>query len=267
MGELQRHELLDIIELADQLLDVSDPAGIRPVLLAGLADLSDADFAIWHEIDLRDPVRVLAVGWPPNRFTAGFAQRTAPVANTHPMFELSREWLSQGRPPPAIWRLSDFVSTRQWRKTPLYREALSDVDDQMIMNLSVRGSVLRCLSVERTGRTFSDRDLEVFTRVARPVQAALRRAGTRVVPALQAAPYPAWAEIDPHWVVRAPIPFDRLTARQAEVLALVAGGLTDAQIAPRLAISSRTVSKHLQNAYATLGVTNRVAALQKMRQP
>ena len=97
--------------------------------------------------------------------------------------DLSREWLRQGRPLPAIWRLSDFVSTRQWRGTPLYREAISDADDQMIMNMSVRGSVLRCLSVERTGRTFTDRDLKVFTRMARPVQAALRRPGTRATPA------------------------------------------------------------------------------------
>ena len=71
----------------------------------------------------------------------------------------------------------------------------------------------------------------------------------------------------PHWVARPPTLLDRLTARQQEVPALVAEGLTDTQIARRLATSSRTVSKHLQNAYTTLGVTNRVAALNKLRQP
>jgi DNA-binding CsgD family transcriptional regulator len=52
-----------------------------------------------------------------------------------------------------------------------------------------------------------------------------------------------------------------LTPRARQVLTLVADGLTDAQIARRLGISPRTVSKHLERTYATLGVTNRVDAL------
>jgi DNA-binding CsgD family transcriptional regulator len=53
---------------------------------------------------------------------------------------------------------------------------------------------------------------------------------------------------------------DRLTAREGEVLELVAAGLTNAQIAERLWISPGTVKKHLENIYAKLGVANRTAA-------
>jgi DNA-binding CsgD family transcriptional regulator/tetratricopeptide (TPR) repeat protein len=51
-----------------------------------------------------------------------------------------------------------------------------------------------------------------------------------------------------------------LTAREAEVLRLVAGGLTDLQIAEKLVISPRTVHAHLSSIYSKLAVTSRSAA-------
>jgi len=55
-----------------------------------------------------------------------------------------------------------------------------------------------------------------------------------------------------------------LTTREAEVLELVAVGLSNAAIAERLWISPTTVKKHLENIYAKLGVTNRTAAVMRM---
>jgi predicted ATPase/DNA-binding CsgD family transcriptional regulator len=51
-----------------------------------------------------------------------------------------------------------------------------------------------------------------------------------------------------------------LTAREVEVLRLVARGLSDAQIAQILVISPRTVNAHLRNIYSKLGITSRHAA-------
>jgi len=51
-----------------------------------------------------------------------------------------------------------------------------------------------------------------------------------------------------------------LTAREMEVLRLVAQGLTDAQIAEQLVISPRTVNFHLTSIYSKLGVSSRSAA-------
>jgi DNA-binding CsgD family transcriptional regulator len=48
-----------------------------------------------------------------------------------------------------------------------------------------------------------------------------------------------------------------LTGRQVEVLELVADGLTDAAIAGRLQLSTRTVGHHISAALAKLGVTSR----------
>jgi predicted ATPase/DNA-binding NarL/FixJ family response regulator len=53
---------------------------------------------------------------------------------------------------------------------------------------------------------------------------------------------------------------DRLTARETEVLRLLAHGSTDQQIAQALVISPRTVHTHLTAIYGKLGVKNRSAA-------
>lgn len=58
-----------------------------------------------------------------------------------------------------------------------------------------------------------------------------------------------------------PDDLERLTAREAEILELVAAGLTNAAIAERLWVSPGTVKKHLENVYAKLGVANRAAAV------
>lgn len=51
-----------------------------------------------------------------------------------------------------------------------------------------------------------------------------------------------------------------LSPRELEVLRLVAGGLTDAQVADQLFISPRTVARHLQSIYTKLNVNSRTAA-------
>ena len=51
-----------------------------------------------------------------------------------------------------------------------------------------------------------------------------------------------------------------LTTREVEVLALVAEGLTDAEVAERLVVSIRTVHAHLRSIYRKLDVRTRSAA-------
>lgn len=72
------------------------------------------------------------------------------------------------------------------------------------------------------------------------------------MPAAPASAFPASKSV-------APYP-QGLTRREAEVLRLVASGLTDAQVAGKLVISPRTVHTHLNSIYSKLGVTSRSAA-------
>ena len=51
-----------------------------------------------------------------------------------------------------------------------------------------------------------------------------------------------------------------LSAREAEVLCLVAAGLTNAEVAKELFISSRTVDWHVSSIYRKLGLHSRTEA-------
>ena len=51
-----------------------------------------------------------------------------------------------------------------------------------------------------------------------------------------------------------------LTERETQVVALVARGLQTKQIGRALGISAKTADRHLQNAYAKIGISTRAAA-------
>jgi len=87
------------------------------------------------------------------------------------------------------------------------------------------------------GPDFSERDRALLALLRPHLHQAYRDAGQR----------------------RYPVP--RLTARQNELLYLVAAGRTNSQIARQLGISEGTVRTHLENIYHKLGVTSRTAAV------
>jgi DNA-binding NarL/FixJ family response regulator len=87
------------------------------------------------------------------------------------------------------------------------------------------------------------------------VQAALVAAATSATSAAPAATSAA-AEVP-----SLPAPPDGLTQREAEILALIAQGLTNPEIAARLFLSNHTVKTHISRIFAKTGSRDRVAAI------
>jgi DNA-binding NarL/FixJ family response regulator len=72
--------------------------------------------------------------------------------------------------------------------------------------------------------------------------------------ATSATPRPASA-------TRPPDPPDGLTQREAEILSLIAQGLTNGEIAERLFLSNHTIKTHINRIFAKTGSRDRVAAI------
>ncbi|WP_329425372.1 helix-turn-helix transcriptional regulator [Streptosporangium sp. NBC_01495] len=62
-------------------------------------------------------------------------------------------------------------------------------------------------------------------------------------------------------------PFPQLSAREHEVLDLIATGLTNAQVAARLVLSDKAVRNNVSAILVKLGVNSRAAAIARAREP
>jgi DNA-binding CsgD family transcriptional regulator len=278
LTSLSSPDLRAVLGYADSTLDVDDLGQVPPVLLGGLTTLVGCEGATLTHLDLRTQ-REVAVFWPPSRADPRTLDEYAPVAATHPLRGLLTARVRARRvdgPPP---RISDLLSRRQWHQSALYQHALRGIDDQMCLPLAIRGSALHAVTLARTGRPFSDRQRDLLFASRRHLARAVARARRDGQVALQIAPTTGWVDaagapgLEP---ARGPAghhagrPAGRvhgpdggqLSPRERQVVGLVAAGMTDAQVARRLGLSTATVSKHLHRVYTRLGVPNRVAAVQ-----
>ena len=116
-------------------------------------------------------------------------------------------------------------------------------------------SILAALRAGALGYLTKDAGRE---QIARALHAAA--AGQAVLdPAVQARLVAA-ARPTPDSIPSRPLP-DGLTAREAEVLSLIASGRSNTQIATALVISPSTVKTHINNIFGKTGISNRAQAV------
>lgn len=185
-------------------------------------------------------------------------EQLAGVTGTQdPFYDLIRQTSFRRRTllpgPPFVQSISQFATPQEWRDDPM-REMLetysaqdlqmgylpaAPVVDSMGAVFPVSAGRSRRLLLRRcTGRRFGDRERFLLELVQPHLEHQVHATAT--------------------------LPDDpalRLTPRQREIVALVAEGLANKQIARQLAISEGTVRKHLENAYARLDVQSRTAAV------
>jgi DNA-binding CsgD family transcriptional regulator len=106
------------------------------------------------------------------------------------------------------------------------------------------------VTVHRSRRGFSDRDRQILELTTPYVALAVIRHQRRLTATT--------ARYGRHLAAAADN-LPNLTPRQRQVVAHVLHGASDQQIARRLAISPRTVHKHLEQVYRTLGLNSRTS--------
>lgn len=156
-------------------------------------------------------------------------------------------------------RMSDVISRRRYHEQPLYREyfAPSGIDHFLELGLSTVAASYRSLVLYRGSDTpdFSERERAILE-LLRPHLRAREARATLI--ALVAGRLQALDERGEGHDLQ-------LTTREREIVAMVAAGKTNVQIAADLWISPATVKKHLENTYVKLGVGSRAAAASRVR--
>jgi DNA-binding CsgD family transcriptional regulator len=139
-------------------------------------------------------------------------------------------------------RFSDIIGRRALQRLSIYHHVLRPlgIEYELGMRLGLPSGWVN-LAFTRERRDFCERERELLERLRPYLASLLERAETgRARAALSSA-------------------FD-LTPREADVLALLVQGKSNAMIAKTLFIAPGTVRKHLERVYAKLGVANRTEA-------
>jgi len=208
----------------------------------------------------------VAIRWPPLAPDTRMIGASPTVGHTHPLRAPLRALARSSSPSREPIRISDVVAPRAWRETPIHQEAMPDTTDQICLPMALKGSVVHAVSLTRDAGTFNDTQRDVLRACGPHLRAVLRRSSPRRHHAFQLAPVSGWVPLTkapglgPRPARREDEHELHLSDRERQVLALVAEGLTDAQVARRLGISAATVSRHLHRVYQRHGLANRAAA-------
>ncbi|MGQ7296132.1 response regulator transcription factor [Quadrisphaera sp. KR29] len=259
MSGLASGDLLQVLEVAGLLAAVDTWEDFQSAAMPALAALVGADGVVHHDVDLALP-RELNVVWPADAFPLSRLDGYAAEMPDHPFIQQLHHLHTH-----PVLRITDLQSQATWQRSRVYRESLRGLgaDDQLACLLTAAGSVRRAVSCFRVGAPFTDRERDRLAAVRPFLVAAAgrlqRRGGWHL--ALQAVPTPRWVVVADAVVDVPPL----LTAREQEVMALLAAGRTCGQAARLLGCSPRTVSKHVEHIHAKLGASTRLEALARWR--
>lgn len=140
------------------------------------------------------------------------------------------------------------LGAREWANHPVRADYLRFVDELLMAYPCPHGESLRILAARESGSPFGQRErtcMELLLPHLRPL--------------LEAAV--AEQQPDPS----RPDGPTSLSLRQGEILRMVALGMSNRELGKRLGITEGTVRKHLENAYARLGVQSRTEAVFRLR--
>jgi DNA-binding CsgD family transcriptional regulator len=218
---------LDLLREAGAV-DGTDP--FPEHVLAGLRRLIPCDVVAYHEGPVSQPA-VAYAGEPRGQVTQA-------IRDAHKRL-VAQDVLT---PVEGARKYSDYLSQRQFHRLAFYHEVARPLGVENMIRLWIEpsGTQNSRLEFDRPDWGFRERDRTVLDLLLPHLRQLRRNAVARRRPLSQA---------------------DGLTPREREVLALVAEGRTNTEVALVLWISPGTVRKHLENAYEKLGVHTRTGAV------
>jgi DNA-binding CsgD family transcriptional regulator len=228
----------DALALIDDAYSAEGPDALAEGVVEALARLVPGEIVGYNERELVS-----------HRLVAG---RETPFVNTprevvHAVSTFCREYplsMLKRRSETRALKISDFMSSRELHWLDYYNHALRPlgIEHQMRFWLSAPSGVARYFYIgrRRTDGDFTERDRELLE-LLRPFLDTLR----------ERFDAPVFHEANGNG----------LTDREAEILAWVARGKTNQEIAALLVVSHHTVRKHLEHVFKKLRVHTRAAAV------
>ncbi|SDM58003.1 helix-turn-helix transcriptional regulator [Nonomuraea jiangxiensis] len=244
MTALSGHDAKRLHDLAMAILTEREPVRVWPLLMERLTADLPVDLAVLIDLDWRAGTGHAQTGSPDWLHEAPLDALIHAHMRAHPL--LRHYACTADRTPLTL----DEVADDRWWKSEAYHagKAAIGIDRQLALPLSSRPGQIRGVIMSRSGRRFTDRDLEY---------AELARSLLDTVSAYEKVAFGMPELGDPSEY--------GITPREMAVLALLDEGLTAHAIGSRLQIAEKTVIKHKENLYRKLRVHDRVTALKKGR--
>jgi DNA-binding CsgD family transcriptional regulator len=253
MESLSASSLRKLLRATAQATEFGDLAEFRTGVIALAHELVPCESVSYNEI--KPGSDAIVVADPDDWLTDESIQTFSRLADENPLIEYYVR-TGDGRPV----RFSDFVSRRHLHRLALYNELYAQigVEHQIAVVLPAPPGEIIGVALNRHRRDFTGEEAAMLELLRGPLRACY----LRLVEREQLIGMLNGARDDEITAQAAAL---GLSERQTEIIHGVVGGASNAEVGARLAISRRTVEKHLQNIYAQLDVTSRTQAVAKIR--
>jgi DNA-binding CsgD family transcriptional regulator len=236
------HGDAQLLELVGQVMGLLELDEFRPGVLHALHEAVPSTFVSLNEMT---PDAVIVAIVEPPVDPAG-VELWGQLAHENPLYQ-NFQSSGEGR----AYRFSDVTTREQLEATRLFQEFYLPlgVHHQIAFTLPSDARRILAIALSRGGDDYSDAERDFLDRARPFLIQAYRNALAHSTRTLAASDWLAPALVEAG-----------LTAREAEVMRVVAHGASSGDAGRELGISERTVDKHLEHVFAKLGVATRSAA-------
>jgi DNA-binding CsgD family transcriptional regulator len=237
-GALQRQDVQGALALIDVAYSANSPEEFARPIVEALARLVPGEIVGYNERELASHRLLVAAETPDVAPSDDVVDAVTTFCGEYPLS------MQRHRSEIRALKISDFASARELHRLDYYNHALKPlgIEHQLRLWLSAPPGIARYFYISRrvAEGDFVERDRDLLELV-RPFLVALhQRFDVQIADETNA---------------------DGLTSRETEILAWVARGKTNQEIAALLVVSPHTVRKHLEHTFQKLQVHTRTAAV------